>query len=211
MKINEIYFSIQGESSFTGLPCIFIRTTYCNLRCHYCDTKYSYDEGSDMSIDDIMIAISKYPSKLLEITGGEPLLQSDINDLVDRLLSENYTILCETSGSLDIDLISNKVHRIIDLKTPDSGEVDKNHYESIEKLTDRDEIKFVICSRKDYDWSKGIISKYKLTDKVTVLMSPEHDNMNAKDLAEWILEDGLTVRMQIQIHKFIWNSKERGV
>jgi 7-carboxy-7-deazaguanine synthase len=211
MKVNEIYFSIQGESSFAGEPCIFIRTTFCNLRCTYCDTKYSYFEGEDMSIDEIMDKISTFPSKLIEITGGEPLLQSDINDLALRLFDEGYTVLCETSGSLDIDKISNKVHRIIDLKTPDSGEEAKNHYKSMGKLTDRDEIKFVICSKKDYEWSKAMISKYDLINRVTVLMSPEHENMDAKILAEWILEDGLNVKMQLQMHKFIWDSKERGV
>ncbi|MCB0278869.1 MAG: radical SAM protein [Calditrichaeota bacterium] len=210
MKINEIFHSIQGESSFAGQPCIFIRTTYCNLRCSYCDTKYAYYEGDELSIDEIIEQISEYPSKLVELTGGEPLLQSDIDDLANRLLDMGYTVLCETSGSINIDRISHRVHRIVDIKTPGSGESDKNELANLEKLTDRDELKFVICSRADYDWSRDFISQYSLQGK-KIFFSPEHDHMNRKQLAEWILEDGLPVRFQVQLHKFIWHPEMRGV
>jgi 7-carboxy-7-deazaguanine synthase len=211
MKINEIFFSIQGESSFSGQTCIFIRTTYCNLRCTYCDTKYAYHDGNEMSISEIMDKIKTYPCKLVEITGGEPLLQQDINVLANTLLKDDYTVLCETSGSLDVDLISNKVHRIFDIKTPDSGESDKMHWASIDKLTSLDEVKFVICSLSDYRWAKEIIQKYDLIKYHTVLMSAEHDNMNKKDLVEWILADGLNVRFQVQLHKYIWSADTIGV
>jgi 7-carboxy-7-deazaguanine synthase len=211
MKINEIFYSIQGESTFAGLPCIFIRTTFCNLRCTYCDTKYSYYEGKETSINEIINIISTYPCKLVELTGGEPLLQADINVLAVKLLDLGYTVLCETSGSLDIDKIDNRVYRIIDLKTPDSGEVEKNHWDSLNKITNRDEIKFVICSRNDYDWAKEIITTYKLTEKVTVLMSAEFEKMSRLDLANWILQDALKVRFQVQMHKFIWSPETRGV
>ena len=211
MKINEIFFSIQGESSFSGKPCIFIRTTFCNLRCTYCDTEYAYYDGNEISLNEIIEKIKTYPCKLVEITGGEPLLQKDINVLAELLLENGYTVLCETSGSLDVDLISNKVHRIFDIKTPDSGEADKMHWDSIPKLTSRDEVKFVICSKADYKWSKDIIEKYKLIENHTVLMSAEHENMNNKDLVEWILEDGLNIRFQVQLHKYIWSADTIGV
>ena len=211
MKINEIFFSIQGESSFSGQPCIFIRTTYCNLRCTYCDTKYAYYEGEEYTIDAIIEKIKHYPCKLVELTGGEPLLQKEINVLAEKLLNAGYTVLCETSGSLDVDLISNRVHRIFDIKTPDSGESEKMHWASVPKLTERDEVKFVICSKSDYDWSKQVIEKYNLTEKHTVLMSSEHETMDNQDLVAWILEDGLNVRFQVQLHKYIWSADTIGV
>jgi 7-carboxy-7-deazaguanine synthase len=211
MKINEIFFSIQGESSFAGLPCVFIRSATCNLRCTYCDTKYAYFEGTELSIENIFEQIEKYPSKLIELTGGEPLLQKEINTLALQLIKKNYTVLCETSGSLDIDILDNRVHRIVDIKTPDSGEQEKNLWSNMGKLTAKDEIKFVICSMNDYEWAKKIIETYSLLDKVTVLFSPEFEKMKASDLAEAILKDGLKVRFQLQLHKFIWSPDQRAV
>ncbi len=211
MKINEIYFSVQGESTFAGLPCVFVRTTFCNLRCTYCDTKYSYFEGDEQSLDDIIAKIKSYPTKLVELTGGEPLLQSDIDTLAKRLLADGYTVLCETSGSLSIDKIDARVHRIVDFKTPDSGEEAKNDWANVARLTERDEVKFVICSETDYVWAKKMIEKYDLVNKVTVLFSPEHEHMKAATLVDWITRDGLKVRFQVQIHKYIWPSVERGV
>jgi 7-carboxy-7-deazaguanine synthase len=211
MKINEIYFSVQGESTFAGLPCVFVRTTFCNLRCSYCDTKYSYYEGDEHTLDEILTEIQSYPTKLVELTGGEPLLQSDIDTLAKRLLDDGYTVLCETSGSLSIDKIDARVHRIVDFKTPDSGEEAKNDWANVSRLTERDEVKFVICSERDYKWSKDMLEKYDLLNKVTVLFSPEHENMKAATLVDWITRDGLNVRFQVQIHKYIWPSAERGV
>lgn len=211
MKINEIYFSVQGESTFAGLPCVFVRTTFCNLRCTYCDTKYSYYEGDEKTLDDVLTEIKSYPSKLVEITGGEPLLQSDIDVLAKRLLDDGYTVLCETSGSLSIDKIDSRVHRIVDFKTPDSGEEAKNDWANVSRLTERDEVKFVICSETDYNWAKAKVAEHSLDKNVTVLFSPEHENMKAATLVDWITRDGLNVRFQVQIHKYIWPSEERGV
>ena len=211
MKINEIFYSIQGESTFSGQPCIFVRTTFCNLRCHYCDTKYSYYEGEEKTVDELIDIIKSYPCKLIELTGGEPLLQEDINDFALKLLDLGYTVLCETSGSIDIDKIDNRVHRIVDIKTPDSGEEKKNNYKNLDKLTDKDEIKFVICSREDYIWAKKMLLKKQLADNNTVLFSAEHENMDQKKLAEWILEDGIPVRFQTQLHKLLWPNVERGI
>jgi 7-carboxy-7-deazaguanine synthase len=211
MKINEIFYSIQGESTFSGKPCIFVRTTYCNLRCTYCDTKYSYYEGEEKTISEILEKVKEFPCKLIELTGGEPLLQEDINELAIKLLSLGYTVLCETSGSLNIDKLDRRVYRIVDIKTPDSGEEAKNDYKNLERLSEKDELKFVICSRQDYLWAKEMVIEKKLTDKNTVLFSAEHENMNQRELAEWILEDGLSVRFQTQIHKLLWPNVERGI
>jgi 7-carboxy-7-deazaguanine synthase len=210
MNVKEIFYSIQGESTFAGQACIFIRFSFCNLRCTYCDTSYSFSKGEDMSIDEILKNIEKYPSKLVELTGGEPLLQKEINILTEKLLEKGYTVLCETSGSIDIDKISNEVYRIMDIKTPGSAEVDKNNYKNIEKLTDRDEIKFVICDRNDFEWAQKLIREKSL-EKFRILFSPEHENMPPAELSKWILESGLNVRLQLQMHKYIWPNIDRGV
>ncbi len=211
MKINEIFLSIQGESTYAGRPCLFIRTTGCNLRCAYCDTEYAFYDGKDMSIDELCSVVKKSGVRLVEITGGEPLIQKDINDLVKVLLKNNYEVLIETSGSLNIDIIDRRAVRIMDMKCPSSGMESKNDYTNIEKLTPQDEIKFVIENREDYDWSMGIVEKYNLNNKLSILMSPVFDKIEPETLANWILSDKKNVRMQLQMHKYIWGPEVTGV
>ncbi len=211
MKINEIFLSIQGESTYAGRPCLFIRTTGCNLRCTYCDTEYAFYDGKDMSIDELCSVVRKSGVRLVEITGGEPLIQKDINDLVKVLLKNNYEVLIETSGSLNIDIIDRRAVRIMDMKCPSSGMESKNDYTNIEKLTPQDEIKFVIENREDYDWSMSIVEKYNLNNKLSILMSPVFDKIEPETLANWILSDKKNVRMQLQMHKYIWGPEVTGV
>ncbi len=211
LKINEIFYSIQGESGLSGLPCVFIRLTYCNLRCTYCDTEYAFYEGRDMTIDEICSEVRKYDCNLVEITGGEPLVQENVHVLMSTLCNSGYRVMIETGGSLPIEKIDRRVKVIMDLKTPSSGMSEKNLYSNIDHLKPDDEIKFVIGSREDYEWSKEIISRYELPGKASVLMSPVFDEMQNIDLASWILNDNLNVRFQIQLHKYIWHPETRGV
>ena len=211
MKINEIFLSIQGESTYAGRPCLFIRTTGCNLRCTYCDTEYAFYDGKDMSIDELYSVVRNSGVRLVEITGGEPLIQKDINELVKVLLKDEYEVLVETSGSLDIDIIDRRAVRIMDMKCPSSGMESKNDYANIEKLTHQDEIKFVIENKEDYDWSMSIVEKYDLNNKLSILMSPVFDKIEPETLANWILHDKKNVRMQLQMHKYIWGSEVTGV
>lgn len=211
LKINEIFYSIQGESSQMGRPCVFVRLTFCNLRCTYCDTEYAFYEGSDMTIADVMKEIGKYNCNLVEITGGEPLMQNDVLELMRQLCEKEYMVMLETGGSLPVENVDKRVKIIMDIKTPSSGMEKKNLYENIRFIKKYDEVKFVIGSREDYDWSKNIIDKYKLTEIATVLMSPVFNEIPNIDLATWILEDRLNVRFQIQMHKYIWLPETRGV
>ena len=211
LKINEIYYSIQGESTFTGLPCIFIRLTYCNLRCTYCDSEYTFHEGSDMTIDEIISKIKDYPCNLIEVTGGEPLFQKNCIQLLEKLVELKYDILLETSGSLSIKDVPKQIINIIDFKCPSSNMEKKNYWENINYLNKKDEIKFVIGNREDYDWAKNKISEYNLLNKCTILMSPTYNEINPKTIAEWILKDGIDIRFQIQLHKEIWEESTRGV
>jgi len=211
LKINEIYHSIQGESSFTGLPCIFIRLTYCNLRCSYCDSEYTFYEGADMSIDEILDKIKNYSCKLVEVTGGEPLFQKGCIDLLQKLIDLDYKVLLETSGSLTIKDVPKEVINIIDFKCPSSNMKKKNLWENINYLKLDDEVKFVIGNREDYDWAKNKIKKYNLTNTCKVLMSPTYKEIEPKMITEWILEDNLNIRFQVQLHKEIWPEEERGV
>jgi len=210
LKINEIFYSIQGESSYNGMPCIFIRLTYCNLRCSYCDTEYSFYEGKDMSIKNILKKIKRYNCKLVEVTGGEPLLQKESINLMKELIKENYAVMLETGGSLPIKDVPKKVIKIIDFKCPTSEMADKNDWSILDDMAEHDEIKFVIGNQDDYNWSKEKIRDYKLENK-TILFSPVYDVLDSKKLSEWILKDGLNVRMQIQLHKHIWNPETKGV
>jgi len=210
LKINEIFHSIQGESSKSGAPCIFIRLTYCNLRCSYCDSEYSFYDGKDMSIPEILKEIKKYKCKLVEITGGEPLLQKKSIDLMNVLLKENFDVMLETSGSLPIDKVPNDVIKIIDFKCPSSNMDKKNNWEIVNYIQTHDEIKFVIGNYDDYLWAKEKLKKYKLINNV-ILFSPTHKKLDPKTLSEWILEDGLNVRMQVQLHKYIWDEHTKGV
>lgn len=212
LTINEIYHSIQGESTWAGQPCVFVRLTFCDLRCNYCDTEYAFYEGKKQTLQEIAESVASFQCPLVEITGGEPLLQKNVLPLMTMLADAGHTVLLETSGAHDISKVDPRVHRIMDLKTPGSGECDRNLLSNIEHLTKRDEIKFVIGSREDYDWSRQQIESYALTDRCgTVLFSPIFDRIDPRQIVEWILADRLPVRFQLQMHKFIWSPTERGV
>lgn len=212
LKVNEIFYSIQGESTNAGLPCVFIRLTYCNIRCVYCDTEYAFYEGTDRSVEEIINEVKSFSCRLVEITGGEPLVQENVHILMKQLCDMGYDVMIETGGSLPIELIDNRVKVIMDLKTPYSKMEKKNRYENINYLKPNDEVKFVIGSREDYDWAIAILSKYALVNKVKqVLFSPVFDKVENIDLAKWILDDKLNVRFQLQMHKYIWHPETRGV
>jgi 7-carboxy-7-deazaguanine synthase len=211
LKINEIFYSIQGESSLAGLPCIFIRLTSCNLRCSYCDTEYAFYEGTDCTINEILTEIKKYNCNLIEITGGEPLVQKEVFELMKILCNAGYKVMIETGGSLPIKNVDKRVKIVMDLKCPSSKMVDKNLYDNINDLKPTDEVKFVIGNKADYEWAKSIIRKYSLSNKFTVLFSNVFDELEPAKLAEWILEDNLKVRFQIQMQKYIWSPTQRGV
>lgn len=211
LKINEIYYSVQGESSKAGLPTVFVRLTYCNLRCSYCDTEYAFHEGVEMSLEGIVEEIKRYDCNLVEITGGEPLFQSESLELMKKLCDDGFEVMLETGGSLPIQDIDNRVMIILDLKCPSSGMMKKNLYENLDFIKPNDEIKFVIGSREDYDWSKEIIIKYSLTGKCSLLFSVVFGKLTPVQLVEWILEDKLKVRYQLQMHKIIWEPSTKGV
>jgi len=194
-----------------GLPCIFIRLTYCNLRCSYCDTEYAFYEGTDYTIEEILAEIKKYDCNLVEVTGGEPLVQKEVFLLMKILCDSGSNVMIETGGSLSIEEIDQRVKVIMDLKCPSSKMADKNLYENISYLKQNDEVKFVIGNREDYDWSKNIVDQYKLTERCDVLFSNVFSELEPIQLAEWILKDNLKVRFQIQMHKYIWNPAKRGV
>jgi len=202
---------VQGESTSAGLPCVFVRLTYCNLRCTYCDTEYAFYEGNDKSIDEIINEVRKFGCKLVEITGGEPLVQEECLPLMKRLCDEGFEVLLETGGSLPIEKVDKRVKIIMDLKCPSSGMLKKNLYENLDFLKKTDELKFVIGSREDYDWAKEIISKYSLIRKCLILFSVVFGELEPVTLVDWILEDKLDVRFQLQMHKFIWHPETKGV
>ena len=211
LEVTEIYKSIQGESSHTGLPCVFVRLTGCNLRCVWCDTAHAFRGGRKMSVQDVVGKVQSFGIGLVEVTGGEPLQQKEVFTLMDALLEENFRVMLETSGSLSVADVPSPVIKIIDLKCPGSGEVDKNHWGNLNHLSPVDEIKFVIADRADYEWSRSALKKYELHKKSHVLFSPVSDKLNLKDLTEWILEDNLPVRLQTQLHKQIWSKETTGV
>ena len=211
IKVNEIFFSIQGESSRAGLPCVFVRLTYCNLRCSYCDTEYAFYEGSDFSIDEIVDRVKSYNCNLVEITGGEPLMQNECLDLMKILCDSGFDVMLETGGSLPINSIDPRVMIIMDFKCPSSGMMKKNLFANIKFLKKNDEVKFVIGDRDDYEWSKKIISMYKLDRKCAILFSVVFGALEPVTLVNWILEDKLDVRFQLQMHKIIWHPETKGV
>ncbi|MDH3271267.1 MAG: radical SAM protein [Gemmatimonadota bacterium] len=217
LRITEIFHSIQGESTWAGVPCIFVRLTGCPLRCSWCDTEYAFHGGSRMTLGEIVDVVRGYPSQVVEITGGEPLAHPGALDLADLLLEEGYTVLVETSGAFDVSGLDERVHKIMDLKCPGSGESHRNLWANLEHLTPRDEIKFVVKDRADYEWAKSVIAERGLGDRVAagdlraLLMSPVWGAIELDDLAGWILEDGLPVRFQIQVHKLIWGAEAKGV
>jgi 7-carboxy-7-deazaguanine synthase len=212
LTINEIYFSVQGESTWAGLPCVFVRLTFCDLRCTYCDTEYAFYEGNKRSLGEIVDDVLAYDCPLVEITGGEPLLQRNVLPLMAMLADADRTILLETSGAHDISAVDPRVHRIMDLKTPGSGEVERNLFSNIDYLTPRDEVKFVIGSREDYEWSRAQLHGHRLAERCrAVLFSPIFGRIDPREIVEWILADKLPVRFQLQMHKFIWTPTQRGV
>ncbi len=212
LRVNEIFYSIQGEGLKAGSPCIFIRLTGCGLRCTYCDTEYAFYEGIDLSVNDIFDRIASYDCKLVELTGGEPLEQAAVFPLMSELCDRGYDVMIETGGHIDISTVDHRVKRIVDLKTPSSGMMKRNHLANIDHLTKNDEIKFVIGSEEDYHWARSLVGEYDLPSKAgTVFMSPVFGTQPLQELASWILADGLNVRMQVQLHKLIWPNVERGV
>ena len=213
LRVNEIFYSIQGESSFAGFPCIFVRLTGCNLRCSYCDTQYAYQEGKELSLDVIIKQIEKYRCSLVEITGGEPLIQEETPLLISNLLDKGYRVLLETNGSLDVSMIDRRCVRIIDIKLPGSGEAHRNFLENLNELHDKDELKFVIAGQNDYVYAKKILNRIPegLSEKIVINFSPLWGMMEPALLADWILNDRLTVRLNIQLQKIIWPPGMRGV
>lgn len=217
LRVSEIFHSVQGESTWAGLPCTFVRLTGCPLRCTWCDTAYAFHGGEKMSLDAIIARIDEIGTRLVEITGGEPLIHRNAFVLTQRLLDEGYTVLVETSGAIDIAPLDPRAHRIMDLKCPDSGESARNLWTNLDHLTARDEIKFVIASRADYEWARDVIRNRGLDRRVeqgelrALLFSPVWESMDFQQLAEWVLEDRLPVRYQIQLHKIIWGANVPGV
>ena len=226
LMITEIFRSIQGEGTRAGLPCVFVRLMGCHLRCGYCDTEYAFHEGLRRSLDDILAEVTRLAAgqpELVQVTGGEPLLQPNVHPLMARLADAGHTVLLETSGACDITTCDRRVVRIMDLKTPDSGEAHRNHWPNIEHLTTRDELKFVLCSRRDYEWARDRLREHRLPDRVAaVLFAAVHEMppgrelpgaaaLSLHDLANWVLEDRLPVRLQTQLHKLIWDPAARGV
>ena len=211
LTVNEIFKSIQGESSFTGLPCIFIRLTGCNLRCTWCDTEYAFYEGKPKSVQDIMNAIEPLGVSLVEITGGEPLLQDEVYDLMNALLEKKFQVLVETGGGVSVEKVPEQVIKILDVKCPGSGEASKNLWDNLDHLNPGDEVKFVLADRADYEWSREVLDRTHIHNKVKVLFSPVYDKLDLKELAAWVLEDNLPVRMQTQLHKVIWGKDAIGV
>jgi len=211
LKVNEIFYSIQGESSFAGQPCVFVRLTGCNLRCSYCDTAYAYAEGEPVPIEDIIGSITQYPCRLVEITGGEPLIQEESPLLIQRLLNLAYTVLLETNGSVDVGHIDKRCIKIMDIKCPASGEENKNNFSNLNELTAEDEIKFVICNREDFTYAANLLPRIQRSCPVRKIhFSPAAGMLEAGTLAPWILEGGLPVRLNMQLHKIIWPHRLRG-
>lgn len=211
IKVNEIFRSIQGESTYTGFPTIFIRTTGCNLRCRWCDTRYAYNDGTEMMIADIMKKVKSLECSLVEITGGEPLLQDGIPELAMHLLDNGFKLMIETNGSVDIGLIDNRAEIVMDVKCPGSGMSEKMRWENLEILREKDQVKFVIADRGDYIWVMDLLKKYRRLKDLTILLSPAFGILRPEDLASWILEDNLNVRLQLQLQKYIWAPDKRGV
>jgi len=211
VKVNEIFHSIQGETTYAGMVCTFIRLTGCNLRCYYCDTTYAYYDGEEMTPVEVLRRVEDFGTSRVMITGGEPLLSPELNQLVHSLSSHNYQTLVETNGSLDIGKIEGDAVRIVDIKCPGSGMSDYVLWENMDKLTPNDQVKFVIGNREDYQWAKGVMARYQLAEKLPVLFSPVFGKMAPRLLAGWLVDDNLKVRFQLQLHKYIWGPDRRGV
>ena len=207
LRITEIFLSLQGESTTTGLPTVFIRLTGCPLRCHYCDTAYAFSGGQQMAECEIIDEVRKYAVNRITVTGGEPLAQAQCGALLATLCDQGFAVSLETSGALSVADVDKRVRKVMDLKTPSSGEQQRNRYDNIAHIGSNDEIKFVISDRADYDWAKGIIIEYALLERTHLLLSPAHDTLHPRELGEWILSDRLPVRLQIQLHKYLWGDE----
>jgi Organic radical activating enzymes len=211
MRVTEIFHSIQGESSFVGQPCVFIRLTGCPLRCAWCDTEYAFYGGNEQSMEDILGKVESYGCRLVEITGGEPLAQSDAVPLITTLCEQGYDVLIETSGAIDTAAVDTRAHVILDVKCPGSGMSDRMHWPNLDRLSMKDEAKFVLADRADYEWARQVLERHELATRCTVLMSPVFGSLDPRQLAEWVLADRLPVRLQLQLHKLIWAPDMRGV
>lgn len=208
LRITEIFYSLQGEARSVGIPTVFVRLTGCPLRCQYCDSEYAFHGGETKTLDEIIEQVNTYHPRYVCVTGGEPLAQPNCVLLLDALLEQQYQVSLETSGAMPIDTVDPRVSRVVDLKTPGSGEVSRNRYENIEQLTKNDQIKFVICDRADYEWARFKMEEWQLVNRAgEVLFSPSFDQVSPKELAEWIIEDNLPVRFQLQQHKILWGDK----
>lgn len=208
LRISEIFYSLQGETTRVGLPTTFIRLTGCPLRCTYCDTTYAFSGGKNMALDEIMQTVQSHPTRHICVTGGEPLAQKGCIPLLKTLCDAGYSVSLETGGALDVSAVDARVLKVLDIKTPASGEEQKNLWSNLAHLNAHDEIKFVLCGEADYLWAKQILQQHALTDKCTVLFSPAQGQLEARDLAEWILHDGLQVRLQVQLHKLLWGNQQ---
>jgi 7-carboxy-7-deazaguanine synthase len=212
LTINEIFHSIQGESTYAGRPCVFVRLTACDLRCSWCDTPYAFYEGRKQTVDEVVAAVNQYECPLVEITGGEPLLQEDVYELMTRLLSAGCTVMLETGGHRSIDRVPPDVVKIVDVKCPGSGEAARNEWKNLDRLSRHDEVKFVVRDRVDYEFARDVLQRYELAGRcAAVLMSPVHGELDPRALSEWMLADRLAARLQLQLHKFIWSPSTRGV
>jgi 7-carboxy-7-deazaguanine synthase len=212
LTVNEIFYSIQGESTHAGEPCVFVRLTACDLRCSWCDTPYAFHEGRKMSIDEVVAAVDRYRCPLVEITGGEPLLQDDVYPLMERLLDSGRTVMLETGGHRPIARVPRAVRKIVDVKCPGSGEAHRNDWTNLSRLAEHDEVKFVIKDRADYEFARDIITRHELPGHAAaVLLSPVHGVLDPKTLSEWMLADNVPARLQVQLHKYIWAPDTRGV
>ena len=212
LTINEIFFSIQGESSHAGRPCVFVRLTGCDLRCAWCDTSYAFDAGQKQPVEAVVTAVGAFRCSLVEITGGEPLLQRDVYPLMETLLATGKTVLLETGGHVDISKVPHDVVKVVDVKCPGSGEAGRNDLANLDRLASHDEVKFVIRDRSDYEFARAIVHEYGLEDRcAAVLFSPVHRVLDPERLSEWALADRLPVRIQVQLHKYLWGDEARGV
>ncbi|MEY4704604.1 MAG: 7-carboxy-7-deazaguanine synthase [Nitrospirota bacterium] len=211
MRVTEIFHSIQGESSYAGQPCVFVRLTGCPLRCTWCDTGYAFYGGQESSVDEVLAKIERYECRLVEVTGGEPLAQPECFPLLTRLCDAGHTVLLETSGAVNIAPVDPRVHTIMDVKCPGSGMTDRMHWPNLATLTAKDEVKFVLADRADYDWAREMLVQHNLAGRCSILFSPAFGTLDLRQLAEWILTDKLPVRFQIQLHKYIWAPDMRGV
>jgi 7-carboxy-7-deazaguanine synthase len=211
MRITEIFYSIQGESTYAGLPCTFVRLTGCPLRCTWCDSEYTFHGGIDLSLNEVMERVRAYDCRLVEVTGGEPLHQPEVFSLIHALCEDGCTVLVETSGAIDVSPVDPRAHIILDVKCPGSGMMDRMDWKNLDRLTAKDEVKFVLKDRADYEWACSILTQYDLTHRCAILFSPVFGKLDLRQLAEWMLADKLSVRFQMQLHKYIWHPSMRGV